>query len=122
MGQGEEVGGDAREVRYHLAQKIHGMTQPPREHDTPNERFRDLDDLILMRELAHDLGGIRDACVQVFALRGTHAWPPAFEPPEFWAEPFTRIASDVGLSATTLAEAAAEARAFIDAIDAATGH
>jgi hypothetical protein len=106
-------------LRYHIAQKIHGMTQPPRERDAPNERYRDLADLLLMRELAHDLGGVRDACIEVFALRGTHAWPPSFEPPEFWAEPFTRMASDVGLSATTLAEAAAEARAFINAIDTA---
>ncbi len=106
-------------LRYHVAQKIHGMTQPPRGDDVPNERFRDLVDLLLMRELAHDMSGIREACVEVFALRGTHTWPPSFEPPAFWAEPFGRLAADVGLAAKTLAQAAAEAQAFINRIDAA---
>ncbi len=106
-------------LRDHVAQKIHGMTQPPRGDDAPNERYRDLADLLLMRELAHDMRGILEASVEVFALRGTHAWPPSFEPPAFWAEPFGRLAGDVGLAAKTPAQAAAEAQAFINRIDAA---
>ncbi len=74
-------------LRYHLAQKIHGMTQPPKGEEEANERFRDLSDLLLMRELATDLKTVREACIEVFALRGTHAWPPAVEPPEGWKAP-----------------------------------
>jgi hypothetical protein len=37
---------------------------------------RDLADLLLMRELVPDLAGVREAGVEVFALRGAHAWPP----------------------------------------------
>lgn len=36
----------------------------------PNERFRDLVDLQLMRELTNDLGGVRTACVVMFPVRG----------------------------------------------------
>ncbi|MDP2957761.1 MAG: hypothetical protein Q8N53_15150 [Longimicrobiales bacterium] len=72
-----------------------------------------------MRELAHDLGGVREACVEVFALRGTHAWPPVFDPPAFWEEPFARLSREVGLLSSTLEQAAAQARAFVTAIDAA---
>ena len=66
-------------LRHHVAQKIHGMTQPPKGDETANERFRDLADLLLMRELVTDLAGVREACVEVFALRGTHAWPPSVD-------------------------------------------
>jgi len=106
-------------LRSHIAQKIRGMTQPPYEEDALNERYRDLADLLLMRALARDLGRVREACVEVFSLRGTHPWPPDFEPPKFWEGPFGRWAEDPGLSANTLEDAAAEARAFISEIAAA---
>jgi hypothetical protein len=77
-------------LRYHLAQKIHGMTQPPKGDEEANERFRDLADLLLMRELATDLVGVREACVEVFALRGTHAWPPPLDPPSAGRNPSRR--------------------------------
>ena len=91
-------------LRYHIAQKIHGMTQPPKGDEEANERFRDLADLLLMRELATDLPGVREACVEVFELRGTHAWPPAVEPPEVWQEPFAALAAELGLRERTLSE------------------
>jgi hypothetical protein len=68
-------------LRYHLAQKIHGMTQPAAQEDASNERFRDLADVLLLRQLVEDLPAVRAACVEVFAFRGTHEWPPALEPP-----------------------------------------
>lgn len=105
-------------LRYHMAQKIHGMTQPPRGDREANERFRDLGDLLLMRELASDLAGVREACVEVFALRGTHEWPPAVDPPEFWEEPFAALAAELELSVTSLAEAVEAAAGFIGEIEA----
>lgn len=105
-------------LRYHMAQKIHGMTQPPKDNEPANERFRDLADLLLMRELATDLAGVRDACAEVFALRGTHDWPPTVEPPKLWREPFAAFAVELDLPVATLAEAVEEARAFIGEIEA----
>ena len=52
-------------LRYHVAQKIHAMTEPSQDGSTPNERFRDLVDVLLMRELTSGLGGVRAACVEV---------------------------------------------------------
>lgn len=105
-------------LRYHMAQKIHGMTQPPRGDEEANERFRDLADLLLMRELASDLAGVREACVEVFALRGTHAWPPAVDPPEVWDEPFAALAAELELPVSTLVEGVEAAAALIGEIEA----
>ena len=80
------------------------MTQPPKGDEEANERFRDLADLLLMRELAPELAGVREACVEVFALRDTHAWPPAVDPPEAWEEPFAALAVELKLSVGTLSE------------------
>lgn len=108
-------------LRYHIAQKLHAMTEPPVDDETPNERFRDLVDVLLMRELTTDLGGVRAACNEVFEVRATHAWPPALDPPPFWQEPFAALAEEVDLPLDSLAGAVQEARAFIEAIDAAKG-
>lgn len=108
-------------LRYHIAQKIHAMTEPPVDEDTPNERFRDLVDLLLMRELTTDLEGVRAACGEVFELRARHEWPPLLDPPTFWEEPFAALAEEVDLPLDSLAHAVQEARAFIAAIDAAKG-
>ena len=106
-------------LRYHIAQKIHAMTEPPRDEDTPNERFRDLVDLLLIRELTSDLAGVRAACVEVFRIRGTHGWPPLLDPPAFWQEPFTKLAQEVSLPGASLEDAVREAQTFIEAIDRA---
>jgi hypothetical protein len=95
------------------------MTQPPKGDEAANERFRDLADLLLMRELATDLVGLREACIEVFALRGTHAWPPPLDPPPAWEEPFAALAGELELPMTALAEAVEEARALIAEIEAA---
>lgn len=108
-------------LRYHIAQKIHAMTEPPLDDETPNERFRDLVDLLLMRELTTDLIGVRAACVNVFAIRARHEWPPVLDPPAFWEEPFAALAEQVELPARSLGGAVQEAQAFIEAIHGADG-
>lgn len=105
-------------LRYHMAQKIHGMTQPPKGDEEANERFRDLADLLLTQELAPDLASVREACVEVFALRGTHTWPPAVDPPEVWEEPFAALAAELELPVSTLVEAVEAAAALIGEIEA----
>jgi hypothetical protein len=106
-------------LRYHIAQKIHGMTQPSAKEDASNERFRDLADVLLLRDLVEDLAAVRAACVEVFAFRGTHEWPPALEPPAFWEDLYAELAAGLELAEKTLEEAVREARAFIESIDAA---
>lgn len=107
-------------LRYHFAHKIHALTEPSRSEDTPNERFRDLVDALLIREILDDLLEVRAACVEVFSFRGTHAWPPLFEPPGFWREPFERLAQQVGLPVRSLDVAVHAVRNLINEIDAAT--
>lgn len=102
-------------LRYHIAQKIHAMSEPPPDEETPNERFRDLVDLLLMKELTTELMGVCEACVEVFAIRDTHGWPPVLEPPGFWEEPFAALAAEVELPVRRLEDAVRAAQAFIDA-------
>ncbi len=92
-------------LRYHIAQKIHAMTQPSGEGDTSNERFRDLADVLLLRELVDDLAAVRAACVEVFTLRGTHGWPPVLDPPAFWKELYAHLADTSRRAARTFAPA-----------------
>ena len=106
-------------LRHHIAQKIHGMTQPSAQEEASNERVRDLADVLLLRDLVEDLPAVRAACVEVFAFRGTHGWPPALEPPAFWEDLYAELAEGLELAEKKLEDAVREARAFIDAIDAA---
>lgn len=80
-------------LRFHVAQKLHGVTLPPRP-GKQNERFRDLVDLLLMETLvSHDFAVIREACELVFRSRNTHTWPPHLDAmPSHWAAPFARLA------------------------------
>ena len=106
-------------LRYQIAQKIHAMTEPPRDEETPNERFRDLVDLPLMKEITTDLVGVREACVEVFAVRATHDWPPVLAPPGFWEEPFAALAEELELPTGRLEDAVREAQTFIDVVASA---
>jgi hypothetical protein len=78
-------------LRFHIAQKLHGTTLPPRP-GKQNERFRDLVDLLLLEAVvAHDYVALREASELVFRSRKTHPWPPDLDAmPPHWAEPFAR--------------------------------
>lgn len=104
-------------LRYQIAQKLHAVTQ--RFEDRENERFRDLVDLIICRDLVADLAEVREACLDTFEARGLHAWPPTLEVPDHWAEPYAALAEEMGFPVADVDDAAAQVRKFIDKIDSA---
>lgn len=105
-------------IRYQIAQKLHACTEAfPLGRE--NDRFRDLIDLLLLRALAPDLVAIREACVDIFASRAKHAWPPALDAPSSWAEPYARLAGELEFAITDLDEAARLVGEFIGEIDVA---
>jgi len=102
-------------LRHHIAQKIHGATQPAADGRI-NERFRDVVDLLLMREIVTDHVALREACEEVFGRRATHDWPPLFEPPEGWRDAFARMAREIEMPITDLDDAISELRSFVEQI------
>jgi hypothetical protein len=95
------------------------MTEPPLDEAMPNERFRDLVDLLHMRELTTDLRGVRAACVDVFTVRAKHQWPPVLDPPAFWDAPFASLAEEVELPVRSLEDAVPVGQSFIEDVDGA---
>jgi hypothetical protein len=104
-------------LRYQIAQKIHAATE--RFPDRDNERFRDLIDLVICRDLIEEMGQVKEACLDTFDARGTHSWPPELVVPGAWAEPYAALAEEMDFPITDVEEAAVQVRKLIAAIDAA---
>lgn len=104
---------------FHIAQKIHAVTEPHTEN-RPNQRFRDLVDLLLLRPWITDLPSVRVACHTVFSQRGAHPWPPFVEAHDHWIVPFRALAETVDLPTTDIHQAVLEIRHFLFEIDAAS--
>jgi hypothetical protein len=87
-----------------------------------NDRFRDLIDLQLLRDLVDEgeLTAVREACVEIFELRGKHTWPPRVTVYPSWATGFAAMATDLGFYTDDVEVAADALREFIAEIDAAT--
>lgn len=104
-------------LRYHIAQKFHGMTKVP--HDGgENDRFRDALDLLLLRDLVADdaLSAVREACEETFRLRAEHAWPPVIALPPHWRAPFAALAAAVKLPVTGLTDAESALQTFLETL------
>jgi hypothetical protein len=100
---------------HHIAQKLHGLTLPPRPGKR-NERFRDLIDLLLMETLVIDYRNLRKTCEGVFQSRGTHPWPPPLDLPEHWIEPIDRLIRELDLPVADAHTGLARVRQFVDRI------
>ncbi|MEJ7813113.1 MAG: nucleotidyl transferase AbiEii/AbiGii toxin family protein [Gemmatimonadaceae bacterium] len=104
-------------LRYHIAQKFHGMTKVPHSGGE-NDRFRDAVDLLLLRELVDDeaLPSIRVACEETFRIRAEHQWPPTMALPRSWREPFAAMSRNIGVAETNLDVAESALRSLLDRI------
>jgi Nucleotidyl transferase AbiEii toxin, Type IV TA system len=103
-------------LRYQIAQKIHACTTEP-EPGRINDRSRDLIDLLLLRGLVPHRGPVRAACVEIFNLRGMHAWPPRVTVYDEWRTSYPEEAAELGFKPSDVDDAAARVQAFIEQID-----
>ncbi|MGA2013835.1 MAG: nucleotidyl transferase AbiEii/AbiGii toxin family protein [Solirubrobacteraceae bacterium] len=107
-------------LRYQVAQKLHACTEVfPTGRE--NDRFRDVMDILLLKELLVDAGlaRVREACIDIFTVRAKHTWPPALTVYDSWRAPFAALAIDNGFTPEDIDEAATELTALIEAIDGA---
>jgi hypothetical protein len=104
-------------LRYQIAQKLHAVTE--RFPGDENDRFRDLIDLLLLRDLVEDLTAVYEACVAVFEARDKQRWPPELTVPKSWADSYTKLSQEIAFEVTNVDQAAAEVRAFIVEITSA---
>ncbi|HXB26490.1 MAG TPA: nucleotidyl transferase AbiEii/AbiGii toxin family protein [Gemmatimonadaceae bacterium] len=104
-------------LRYHIAQKFHGLTKV---HDdgTEHDRYRDAIDLLLLQPLIDrsNLSEVRAACEETFRVRAERRWPPVIALPERWRGPFATDARAVALDIVDLVEAESALRAFVSEI------
>lgn len=107
-------------LRYQVAQKLHACTEDVGE-ERPNQRARDLADILLIEELAlndDQMSGLRDACVEIFGLRGKHLWPPVVVAWPGWDVIWGRLTETEGLG-YSIAEAVVRVQDLVDRIDSA---
>jgi hypothetical protein len=105
-------------VRYQIAQKLHACTETYAD-GRANDRFRDLSDVLMLQRLVDDLPRVRDACVEIFALRDKHAWPPTITIFPGWPEQYAALAAEIGFEIHDVNEAADAVQTLIYEIDAA---
>lgn len=104
-------------IRYQVAQKLHACTEPS-DDDMPNQRVRDLADLMLIRELAVakvDLSQIHQACKEIFHSRSKHVWPPRVEVAPGWQRLWASLSEQEHLE-MALEDAVYAVQEFIDEI------
>jgi hypothetical protein len=105
-------------VRYQVAQKLHACTEDLGE-ERPNQRARDLADILLIDELALDddqMSGLRDVCVEIFELRDKHPWPPTVVAWPGWGQIWGRLMETERLD-YSIAEAVVRVQGLVDRID-----
>ena len=107
-------------IRYQVAQKLHACTEDTGE-EHPNQRARDLADILLIEELALDgaqMPGLREACVEIFGLRGKHLWPPTVVVWPDWDGIWERLVYAEKLD-YSISEAVTRVQDLVDRIDSA---
>jgi hypothetical protein len=116
-------------VDYQVAQKLHACTDP-HSLERPNDRVRDVVDLLLLQrafyenELAPE--SLVQACTDLFSARANEAmkaqssfvrqWPPIMIAYRHWGKDYKKYADAVG-QAGSLDEAVAELNRWVSVID-----
>jgi len=101
-------------LRYQMATKLHAVTE--RFEVGENDRFRDLIDLLLLRELEPDLARVAEACRDIFTSRAKQPWPPQLIIEPSWPEQYRALAIEQAFAIQECAKAAALVKALIDEI------
>lgn len=106
---------------YQIAQKLHACTERFRS-GPENDRFRDLMDLLLLRDMltAAELPRVKEACLRIFEIRGKHSWSPTVAVYESWRAAYREMARAERFEIEDVDEAAALVNEMIAEIDAAT--
>jgi hypothetical protein len=119
-------------VRFQIAQKLHACTDPHEPPTEPNDRARDISDLLLLRDLtrleghltAADIGA---ACAALFHERAAEAaalgraprvWPPVVQAHPHWQGDYDSVARQSNVS-QSLTDAVAELNKWIVVLEAA---
>lgn len=107
-------------IAYLVAQKLHACTDHT-DPGRPNDRYRDLVDLILVDRLVgeDDRTAVRDVCVEIFRLRAKHAWPPSITVLPEWPDGYRTLSEQLGFTPIDVHQAAADVQAIIARIDTA---
>ena len=107
-------------IAYLIAQKLHACTDHA-DPERPNDRYRDLIDLILVDRLVReeDRAGVREVCVEIFRLRAKHAWPPRITVLPEWPDGYGTLAEQLGFAPIDVHQAAIEVEVIVARIDAA---
>jgi hypothetical protein len=107
-------------IAYLIAQKLHACTDNT-DPERPNDRYRDLIDLILVDRLVceRDRAGVREACVEIFRLRAKHAWPPRITVLPEWPDGYRSLAEQLGFAPPDVHQAATDVQTIVARIDAA---
>lgn len=101
----------------HIAEKVHAYTRTYGAADQPSTRPKDLVDMLLISDSeVIEARALRQALEATFAVRKRQPLPASLPaPPSNWAEPYRRMATDVGVEAD-ISKAFAQARAFLDPV------
>ena len=119
-------------VRFQIAQKLHASTDPHQPPAEPNDRARDISDLLLLRDLVRLEGqltaaDIGTACAALFQARAheatalgrlPRAWPPVVQAHRHWQGDYDRVASESSVT-HSLTDAVAELNEWNIELDAA---
>lgn len=107
-------------IAYLIAQKLHACTDHT-DPERPNDRYRDLIDLILVDRLVRDedRASVREVCVEIFRLRGKHAWPPRITVLPEWPDGYQSLAEQLSFDPADVHQAAIDVQRIVTLIDAA---
>jgi len=108
-------------LHHQIAEKLHACSDPL-DGERSNDRVSDLMDLILIEDLTlhgRDCTLTRSACVQVFAVRASHPWPPVLTVQRTWPALWGNLVDENRFYLEDVAAAVDRVNHLIGRIDAA---